>query len=68
MRWVGNLLDRLFFSLGPKGRRWLTVYHWGFDLRVGRQWLVLVWRGEKRCYLSPTGTPNAASRFFWGRA
>jgi hypothetical protein len=58
----------------PLLRHMLHFYGWGFDLWLGRCWLVGakegMWRGAKwdRLYLSPDGTPSHPNtKFLWRR-
>ena len=46
-----------------------TWYGWGWQVRAGRDWLVWVYphHDRDRCvYLSPTGTPNDAWKWYAG--
>jgi hypothetical protein len=50
----------------------LCFLGWGMHLRLGAQYLVLVWGDHSaetlpRFYLSPNGTPWAATRWFLGK-
>lgn len=53
------------FDLGPTPitiLSCLTIYGWGWQLRLPGTWLV--WSKHSGAYLSPTGTPNKATRWF----
>ena len=69
-----------FFYRGANGKRRLlsptpislfghriTFYGWGWQIRVGKRWLVASKAGHPlQVYLSPDGTPSGATSWWYG--
>lgn len=61
-----RLLPRHWTPWSLFGHRF-TCYGWGAQVKTRNGWWVWVRRPERRCYWSPTGTPDNATIWLRGR-
>ena len=38
----------------------ITIFSWGIDIKLIKNYLTIVWKGDKHIHFSPDGTPGKA--------
>lgn len=38
----------------------ITIFSWGIDIKLIKNYLTIVWKGNKHIHISPDGTPRKA--------